>query len=123
MVENNNVWTLEGIPPSVNHAYTNRIMKKRIIRFPNKKFKDFKEKVGERLAGIKPTNKPVLLECTFYLPDRRRRDLDNLLKVLLDGLQSVLFEDDSQVVEIRARKLFDPEYKDKTIISYQEVVV
>lgn len=38
----------------------------------------------------------VLIE--LYEPDRRRRDLDNACKALLDGLQAAnVFDDDSQV--------------------------
>ena len=30
-------------------------------------------------------------------PDRRRRDLDNILKAVLDGMQGPLYDDDSQI--------------------------
>lgn len=46
----------------------------------------------------------IRLTCTFFLPDARRRDLDNLIKSVLDGLNGVAWEDDSQVVEVMARK-------------------
>ena len=39
---------------------------------------------------------------------RRAGDLDNSLKVLLDALNGIAFEDDSQVVEIHARREEDP---------------
>lgn len=42
------------------------------------------------------------LALIAYPPDRRRRDLDNLLKGILDGLQYAgLYEDDCQVDDLR----------------------
>jgi crossover junction endodeoxyribonuclease RusA len=39
------------------------------------------------------------------MPDKRRRDLDNILKALLDGLtHSGVWGDDSQVVDLRIVK-------------------
>ena len=46
----------------------------------------------------------VSVELDFSLVDRRRVDLDNLSKGVLDGLKGVLFKDDSQVVVLRLRK-------------------
>lgn len=40
----------------------------------------------------------VTLSARFYRSDKRRLDLDNLLKGLLDALKGCLFEDDSQVI-------------------------
>ena len=45
------------------------------------------------------------LEIDAHPPDNRRRDLDNLLKPILDALQyAEVFEDDSQIVKILIRK-------------------
>lgn len=37
--------------------------------------------------------------------DRRRRDLDNVLKLVMDGLNGVAWVDDQQVASIHARKV------------------
>ena len=46
----------------------------------------------------------MVLDCTFVFVDHRRRDLDNLLGGVMDSLLSVAYRDDSQVVEVAARK-------------------
>jgi Holliday junction resolvase RusA-like endonuclease len=38
------------------------------------------------------------VRLVIYLPDRRRRDIDNINKALLDGMTGVLWRDDSQAV-------------------------
>jgi len=50
-----------------------------------------------------------VVEVTMYFPDLRRRDIDNVLKAALDGMQGVLYEDDSQVVIAGAIKWLDRE--------------
>jgi len=51
-----------------------------------------KKKTAEAIAGsIVPTSRP---------------DLDNYIKAALDGLNEVVFKDDSQVVEISAKKVY-----------------
>lgn len=49
----------------------------------------------------------VVVTMTVYR-GRRIGDLDNFQKVLLDALRGVAFVDDSQVVEIHARREDDP---------------
>lgn len=44
-------------------------------------------------------------------------DLDNVAKAALDGINGVVFEDDSQVVELRARKAYGPEPEVKVFID------
>lgn len=39
---------------------------------------------------------------TFYIKHRRRRDVDNLAKLVMDALNNVVWEDDSQVVSLHA---------------------
>ena len=68
------------------------------------------ERMVRRLASAvfqAPYEGPVELRATFMLPDRRRRDLDNLVKSVMDGLNGVAFLDDSQVVVNASMKFVD----------------
>jgi len=47
---------------------------------------------------------PVTVAIDFYLGNRRRIDLDNLSKAVLDGLKGVIFVDDQQVIGLYLRK-------------------
>ena len=76
--------------------------------------------VAQRFAPPEPWDGPVRLELDFGLPkpksapkNRRvwpdkRPDLDKLTRAVLDALSYVVFADDSQVVEIAARKEYGP---------------
>lgn len=47
----------------------------------------------------------LAIEVDLYPPDKRRRDIDNTLKALLDSLQhGGLYEDDSQIDELCVRR-------------------
>ena len=50
------------------------------------------------------------VSMTFMLPDRRKRDLDNLSKGVLDAMNGVVFEDDRQVIELHLRKQYSKDY-------------
>jgi crossover junction endodeoxyribonuclease RusA len=56
-----------------------------------------------------PATGPVTLELKFYLPDRIRRDIDNLAKTVLDALNKVAFKDDSQIDVLHLYKAYDKE--------------
>ncbi len=46
-----------------------------------------------------------LMACmTFYAADKRRRDIDNLIKLIFDACNKVIFDDDSQIVRVIAAK-------------------
>lgn len=85
-----------------------------------------------------PVKGPVSLDISYHLPIpvrtsrvRKREmlagrihhisrpDVDNLNKFLCDALKTLVFEDDSQVVEICARKLYGENAK--TIVRVKEV--
>ena len=48
---------------------------------------------------------PVRLDVEFYPPDRRRRDVSNLLKALEDSMTGPIYEDDAQIVEMHVFKM------------------
>lgn len=46
------------------------------------------------------------VDITFHNGTRQRRDVDNMIKLVLDGLNGVAWVDDTQVMDVSARKRF-----------------
>ena len=66
-------------------------------------------------AGAAPHNYPVRIKINFLMPRPKTvkrpypsvaPDLDKLIRAVLDGLTGIAYDDDSQVVEIYARKVY-----------------
>lgn len=86
-------------PPS-NNTYYRHVGGRTLL---SKKARAYREKA---LALLKERALPEFTEgielyIEFYPPDRRRRDLDNLLKAVQDTLQKAgLFRDDAQIIHL-----------------------
>lgn len=81
--------------------------------------KAFKEQVGwiARSLGAEMLAGALSMSVDIYRP-AKRGDLDNTLKVTIDSLQGIFYENDSQIVEIHAR-LFDDKKNPRAIVSVQ----
>jgi len=64
----------------------------------------------------------VLVDIEFYNGNKRRRDLDNMAKLVLDALNGSAYGDDYQVVELNLNKYFTDKEKARTVIALREVV-
>ena len=83
-------------PPSVNH-YWRRVGNRTLI---SKEGRLFRKRVLATLTTqhIEPMTGPLAVRIVAHPPDRRRRDLDNIAKSLLDALEhGGVYEDDSQI--------------------------
>ena len=79
----------------------------------------------KHFGQIDPTPKPVAIDVVFYRPiqkslskrEHARRvngehlpvvkpDVDNYVKAVLDALNGVAFKDDSQIIKLKAQKLY-----------------
>lgn len=59
------------------------------------------------------------ISAHFFSGTRQRRDVDNMLKLVLDGLNKVAFPDDVQVTEVIGRKSFTSKSEARTeVIVY-----
>lgn len=90
-------------PPSVNHYW--RMWHGRMVI--SKEGREYRETVAAILwaKGVTPMTGPLAVSIEAFPPDRRRRDLDNLLKALGDSLQhGGAFLDDSQIVWLLIEK-------------------
>src|SRR5690606_15498278 len=66
-----------------------------------------------------PLEGPLAMRIVVFPPDRRRRDLDNCLKSLLDALEhGGAYHDDSQIVSLSITK-GDPVPNGKTLVAIQ----
>jgi len=90
-------------PPSVNHYYR-RVGHRTLI---SREGRRFRRRVCSLLAasGVKPLAGPLRVEVEVYPPDRRRRDIDNVQKALLDALEhGGAFHNDGQIVQLKIEK-------------------
>lgn len=100
-------------PPSVNkywrHPTTGKLAGRHLISEHGRAYREAVRSIfhGWPSACLvhRPITGPVVVDIEAFMPDRRRRDLDNLLKGLLDSLTHAgVWEDDNQVVDLRIRK-------------------
>lgn len=95
-------------PPSVNtywrHPSRGPLAGRHLI---SQEGRDYREAVRAYVAEgcFGNITGPVAVDIEAFFPDRRRRDLDNILKSLLDSLTHAgVWEDDSQITDLRIRK-------------------
>jgi crossover junction endodeoxyribonuclease RusA len=92
-------------PPSVNHMY--RRAGNRVVLSPEVRAWRDKAHWYLRLAGIvQVLDGPVAVSVLAYRP-RRRGDIDNLAKAILDGLNGFAYTDDAQVVYLSMTRYDD----------------
>jgi len=84
-------------PPTINHYWRHT----RHGIFLSQRGKDYREQVCYlclQSQGFFDENTRLSVSILAYPPDRRKRDLDNVLKSLLDALMHAgVYSDDSQI--------------------------
>lgn len=87
--------------PAVRMTQRGKFVKPQAQRYLN-----YKQSVGWLAKGVfdSPLPKGVnaSVEMVFALCGGQTPDLDNLIKSILDGLNKIAWEDDKQVIEVRA---------------------
>ena len=88
-------------PPTVN-TYWRNVNGRTII---SAKGREYRKAVADQVLiqrGAKHLDYALQVTIAAYRPDRRRRDLDNLLKAILDSLTHAgVMEDDCLIVDLR----------------------
>lgn len=111
-------------PPTANHIWQHA----RGVNYLSKRYKEFLSVtclvVRQQLpVKFRRLESPVRVEIDLYPPTRQRMDIDNRVKPILDALtRAGVWQDDSQVIELRVRKC--PTLKHgRAIIDIQETEV
>lgn len=102
-------------PPSVNNYWLGSGRK----RYVSKRAVEFKRALAQvaKASGVKPTQNKVSLNIRWCRKDKRHRDIDNILKPILDALNGIAYIDDSQVAELSVFKTQDTQESLEIIIK------
>lgn len=108
-------------PPSVNHYWRN-VGRRTLV---SREGRQYRQRVGWAVwltvGQAEPLLGPLRMDVRLHPPDRRRRDVDNALKAVLDSLEaSHIYQDDGQIVDLRVRRL-DPIQGGLAIVEIEEV--
>lgn len=86
-------------PPSINNYY-GRSRNGRV--FIKKEGKQYRADVIDLLKNSEPLSDRLRVWVEVYVPDNRRRDVDNIKKALLDALTHAgVYEDDCLIDDLR----------------------
>ena len=110
---------LSIMPPSVNSLWINK---------PSGRYKSKRGKIFENLAcgelkkqfRCKPLTNSLKVSIRLYFKDKRKRDIDNYNKAILDSMTKIIYEDDSQIEELNVKKLVGCGF-DKAEIEVEEL--
>lgn len=105
-------------PPSANRywrVYSNRV----VVSGEATRYKKDAAQSAKTQGIDSPLTGDLSIAIQVYRP-LKSGDLDNRLKVVLDSLQGVAYENDSQIVEIRAWR-FDDKRNPRIEISINEI--
>lgn len=111
---------VETKPISVNHAYA---QSRQGRRFLTKEGKAYKEMIGWA-AEKDSISDPCYMRYTFGFKDKRRRDVDDYVKLAQDALSGIWYNDDSQIMGIYADKVIGKEefVEIERFLSLQELI-
>lgn len=109
-------------PPSVNHYWGMR-GKIRFLTAKAKKFRQEVVRIVEELGLDNDIDSSLRLEMKVYPPDRRKRDVDNTIKPVLDALEHAnLYTNDVNVTTIEVTKRpFDGKHNARAEITVYEL--
>ena len=119
MTLNNPVFIYElPYPPSINRYW--RSVSGRVLI--SKEGREYREKVNKSIdaKGLLLSGR-LIVKIAAYMPDKRRRDLDNPNKALLDSMTHAgVWIDDSQIDELKITRCADNK-GGRVIVSVMEV--
>jgi crossover junction endodeoxyribonuclease RusA len=91
-------------PPSANRLWKNA--RGHMVKSAEAKVYGYQVLAIAQQAGISPMTGAVAVTIDVYRP-RKSGDLDNRLKITIDSLNGLAWNDDAQIVEIHARRFDD----------------
>lgn len=112
--------TLLGEPRSTSHIYKSRVIGKFASVYMSADGKALKESYQWQAKSqwkFPVSSEDVKLKIDLYFGTKRKCDIDNFNKLVLDSLTGIVYEDDSQIQELTLRKFYDKE-NPRVVVTY-----
>jgi len=103
---------LKGNPLSTQTIYRSACRGRFPTRYMTKRGKELKalyQSEAKKQYKKKIVSTDCALEVTLFFKDKRRRDVDNFNKIILDALEGVVYEDDKQIQKLTITKDYSKE--------------
>lgn len=102
--------TLLGEPKSTQHIYRMTCRGKYASVYMSKEGKELKEsyqwQIKNQYKG-KPLSGSLKIDVKLFFGTKRKNDIDNFSKILLDSFTGFIWIDDSQIMEAHYEKNYD----------------
>ena len=110
-------------PPSVNKYWGTAWNGRKYLMERGKKYKSDVALIllSNGFTSAKLTEK-IKLHITTHAPDKRRRDLDNLLKAILDSMNKYVYEDDFQVCDLHIHRGHVDKFKPRIEVIIDTII-
>ena len=105
------MYILLGNPKSTQHIYKVACRGKFAKVYMTKEGKDVKEQYQWELKAYHPKmiTDDIEVKLDLFFGDKRKRDVDNFNKLILDAGSGILYADDSQIQKLTISKHYDKE--------------
>lgn len=94
-------------PLSANRIWRSFARGKRVATIKTKEYRDWLDdarpiaEAAMIVQGAEVLTGPLAVTLSVRQPDRRKRDIDNMNKSVLDCLEGIAFENDNQIEDLR----------------------
>ena len=110
-------------PPSVNSYYRSVPIGRQCRVLISKTGREYRKRVEAACVGVRPIEGRIDMRITARPPCRRKRDLDNILKSLLDAMEHAgVYENDNQIDRLLIERA-EPTSGGMVQVSVEEIPV
>ncbi len=103
-------------PPSINTYWRHRVFGRRPIVYVTDAGVAYREEIKLLAGVVRPLDGDLVVVVNLYPPDRRRRDIDNPIKALLDAMTHAgIWRDDSQIKKLTVEMM--PKIRGRAMVS------
>ena len=92
-------------PPSINHYWKHRVIGKRSSVYLSSEALAYREAVKNSIAATKPLDGRLSVRVELFAPNKRKYDIDNRVKSLLDALTHAgVWVDDELIDDLHVKR-------------------